>query len=43
MPKTSCGKVSNETSQDKVLELVMQMMTGFTDKLNAMAAKISEV
>ena len=40
--KTPCGKNTNEISQgDKVLDLVLNTMSTFTDKLSAMEAQIS--
>ena len=39
--KTPRGKAAGENSQDKMLELVLQTMSGFTEKLSAMEERIS--
>ena len=39
--KTPRGKGVNETSQDKMFEMVMQTMTGFSEKLTAIEERIS--
>ena len=39
--KTPRGKSLNENSQEKMLDMVIQTMTGFTDKLTAMEEKLN--
>ena len=39
--KTPHGKAAGENSQDKMLELVLQTMSGFTEKLSTMEERIS--
>ena len=40
--KTPCGKITNKTTQgDKVLDLMLNTISTFTDKLSAMEAQIS--